>query len=117
MLIYYRVNTNKKIKLVKFDSNNTETRAMMERCLSFKHYKAKWFVPHKLAESYEAFTRHKLKSSHVLQVLRSINIMLVVMMFQDIQEMLLCNQHFMLKNTIFPHSDIFKLIVGRKIFF
>ena len=62
VLLYYRVNTNKKIKLVKFDSNNTETRAMMERCLSFKHYKAKWFVPHKLAESYEAFTRHKLKS-------------------------------------------------------
>lgn len=60
VLIYYRVNTNKKIKLVKFDSNNAETRKMMERCLSFKHYKAKWFVPHKLAESYEAFHRHKM---------------------------------------------------------
>ena len=70
VLIYYRVNTNKRIKLVKFDSNNTETRAMMERCLSFKHYKAKWFVPHKLAESYEAFTRHKLKTK-MMQIIKN----------------------------------------------
>lgn len=60
VLLYYRVNTNKRIKLVKFDSDNEETVKMLSRCLSFKHYKAKWFVPHRLAESYEAFHRHQM---------------------------------------------------------
>ena len=62
MLLYYRVNTNKKIKLVKFDSNNNQNKGNDGTLFKFKHYKAKWFVTHKLAESYEAFTRHKLKS-------------------------------------------------------
>ena len=60
VLLYYRINTNKRIRLIKFDSNNQDVVKMMERCLSFKQYKAKWFVPNKLAESYEAFHRHKM---------------------------------------------------------
>ena len=60
VLLYYRINTNKRIRLIKFDSDNQDVVKMMERCLSFKQYKAKWFVPNKLAESYEAFHRHKM---------------------------------------------------------
>jgi len=61
IMMYYKFNTDKKIKLVQFDSDNHETRKIMESCLQYKGYKEKWWIPDKLAECYESFHVHSFR--------------------------------------------------------
>ena len=60
IIMYFKFNTNKTIKLVQFDSDNHDTRKIIERCLQFKGYKKRWWIPDKLTEIYEVFHKHKM---------------------------------------------------------
>lgn len=61
VIMYFKFNTDKKIKLVQFDSDNHDTRKIIERCLQYKGYKQKWWIPDKLVECYESFHRHNMR--------------------------------------------------------
>lgn len=59
VLYYIRINTKERIKLVKFDGDNEETRKVIEKCMTYK-FKSRFGIPDKLADCYKAFKRHQI---------------------------------------------------------
>ena len=60
IMMYYKFNTDKKIKLVQFDSDNHDTRKIIERCLQYKMHKERWWIPDKLTDLYAVFRNHSM---------------------------------------------------------
>lgn len=65
-LCYLRFNSDKKIKLIRFDGSNlidsnNPTSSLLINCVGFKNHRRKEYVPKTLIECYEAFRKAKYR--------------------------------------------------------